>query len=783
MSGRFRADLAYVLRSNCRRPGRAAVAVVTLALGFAVNAASLAIAYGVLGRPLPYAEPSRIVVLDLMFADGGRLGFSPRALGDWLTGLRTVGAAAAYSTREVTIRSAGQTHVAPGAFVSAGFFDVFGVGAEVGAGVADEDSGQVVLSQRGLTELRPSGERDLEGFDVTVSDRRYGVVGVMPSDFAFPDDETRLWLPSAGRSLGYSRIVARLRPGVTLQQAREDADRVRREVNPGGAEVATVTPVGEFQVAGLQRVLMLAVAGAVLVLVVALANVSSLFLGRDAARRNEVAIRSALGATRFQLARVVLLDTGLIAVVAAVVGTVVGVVTLRVLLSQTRDLVPASGVAMALPVIAAIVALTLATALVGGAVRAWHAGQVGAGNVMHSRSVAPHVGRVWRALVVVQIACCSVLLVGAGLLVRTVSVLMAEDHGFDPSRGLEARVVLSDRAFAPDDPGRDSFVPRLLERVRATPGVQYAGFGTSLPPRAPIVTVNVEVRSGEVEESRMLNVAWATPGYLRALGARFVDGRDLVDSDASDRSPGLVLSESAARFLFRDLNPLGRSFPDLPSMFGAAPQSQVVGIVEDIKYDGLDGPPGSTVYLPWGRRSIGKGFLIVRTLRERVNVAATVRRVAAQIDPEIPITEVQSLEQALEGSLVTRRFRALPAMAFGLLGLAVALLGLAATISTWVTERRQDLAIRSALGASPTVLLGAVVRQGLTLTALGLLCGLGVAVAAARTIAAFLYQVSPYDAATFGAAGLIVGLGGALVSCIAALRTREIDGRHLTLHE
>lgn len=779
----LRGDLVHAFRSNRRKPGLAVLAVLALALGIGVNIASLTVAYEVLGRPLPYPESSRIVVLDLLFADGGSLGFAPRALTEWLQRLRTTEAAAAYSRREVTIQSRTHTMAEPAALVTDAFFDVLGVPAESGRAAARAGAGEIVVSRQAADRLWTNGRDAPTGEPASVSERSYTVSGVMPRNFAFPDNEVAVWLPSNAEALGYSRIVARLKPGVTLQQVRDDLDRIRLELNPKSTEVPSVTSIGEARISGFRGLLTAALVGGALVFLVACANVATLFLGRDITRRRELATRMAMGANRLQLARAVLVDTLVIAAVACIAGAGVGAAVLKLFRAEAVGAVPALNVDVRLPVVMiAIAMLTLVATLLCGGIPAWHAARLGAG-AMREAADAPRIWRMRNALVVAQIALCSILLVSANLLVRTVAALTNDDHGFEPARALEARIVLSDSAFPVDNRARDAFIPALLDRVRGVPGVQYAGFGTSLPPRPPLVSVRIAVRSADGEQERMMSIAWATPGYLRALGARFLAGRDFTSVDGSDSSPGVVLSESAARALFAGENPIGRPIPNLPSMFRAAAHSRVVGVVRDIKYDGLDSPPGSTIYLPSGRRSLGRGYLVARTQQEPVGLVAEIRRIAAEIDPTIPIAEVQSLEDALSQSIADRRFRALPAVLFGSLALAVALVGLVASLSMLIAERRRDLAIRLAVGARPSTLVRAVIRQGMVLTAVGVACGLGIAIAAARGLSAFLYQVSPYDAVSFVGAACVIAASAILVSCGAALRTRGINARLIVLNE
>jgi len=777
-------DVVYALRSNIRKPGVAILAIVTLALGVAVNAASFAVTYSVLGRPLPYAEPSRIVILDSSFADGANVGFAPRVLPEWLQRLGTVQAASAYSRREVTVRTGTTTAVVPAALVTRPFFEVLGVRSEAGGTVVRPEDGQIVVSRRAVEQLWGDSDVNPTGMPVSVSERSYTVAGVMPSEFAFPDNEISVWLPSAEKALGYSRIVARLKPDVTLDQVREEANRIGREISPNAKEMSTVTPIGEAQVKGLQRLLAVTLAGAALVLLVACANVGTLFLGRDITRHGELVTRAALGASRLRLARALLVETFLIASLASLIGVVVSVGVVRLLVSQTASLVGGLSVEIGWPVIAGIVALTMLTTLLCGVTPAWQAMNLGASSLLHIGTHTPRLWKLRNTLVVAQIALCTILLVGAGLLVRTVSALLNDDHGFRPDSALEAAFVLWDAPFPNDTRGREAFIPALRERVAKLNGVQHAGFGTSLPPRPPLVRISVSVGSEQSGQTAMMNIAWATPGYLRALGARFLAGRDFEDTDASDNAPGVIVSESAARALFAGDDPVGRPIPNLPNIFRVAANSRVVGVVKDIKYDGLDSPAGSTIYLAWGRRPVGKGYLVVRTMADSaVYLAPEIRRIAAQIEPAIPVTEIQGLDDALAQSIANRRFRAVPAIVFGSLGLVVALVGLIATLTMLVAERRRDLAIRSALGARPGTLFGSVVRHGAILAVVGLACGLLLASATSRGLSSFLYEISPYDVLSFVGTACLVALSAILVSCAAAWRTLGIDARTTVLRE
>jgi predicted permease len=776
-------DARYALRGMRKRPRFTILAVTTLALGIGVNVASLAVAYGILLRPLPYRQPSRIVILNLLFTDGGDLGFSPDDLQKWLPRLRTVEAAAGYYTREVTVRTKDRGSVVPAAVVTDRFFDVLGTSPESGHTRMAAESPEVVLGRRAIAELLEGTRTQPFGALVSVSEIGRSIAGVMPADFAFPNDEVGVWLPSAAlkpgtksEDSGYSRIVARLKPGVTIEQFRDDANRVRREVNPTTQELVSVVGLGDSVVEGMHTLLTAVAVGALLVLVIACANVATLLIGRDVARERELAARMALGASPAQLVRGVLVETALFAVIAAVAGIGVGAAALKIFVTFASGTMGGlHRVAMDVPVAIVIGGLTAFVTLLCGAFRAWHAAGIDFSPFLRVTVSSHHVAwRVRGALVVAQIALSCVLLIGAGLLARTVSVLLHEDHGFHPAGALEAKLVLSDIVVF-NGAKRLALVRDLIERVRAIPGVQHAGFGTNLPPRPTPATMAFRIVDRDRDETRFMKVGTATPGYLRALGAQFVAGRDFEDGDDRANAPVVILSESLAHFYFRRGDPIGRTIDPLPGVFGVHGNPRVVGVVRDIQYEGLDSPAGSAIYLLWSQRPFGSGYLIVRTRNDPMQLASTIRGMIRELDPTIPVPEMQTLDDVIAQSVANRRVRALPAVGFGLLALAVACVGVLATLMTLVAERRRDLAIRSALGASPGQLTWLIVAQGFALTVVGLVVGLAVGCAAARALSSLLYRVSPFDAQTFAGTVVLIGAGAVVTTYLAALGARSVD--------
>ncbi|HEY2434729.1 MAG TPA: ABC transporter permease [Vicinamibacterales bacterium] len=767
-------DLRDAVRGMRQRPAFTALAVLTLALGIGVNVAAMAAAYGILLRPLPYPSSERIVILTLLFPDGGDLDFSPDEAGEWLRRLDGAEAAAAYYTRDVTVRTGSHSAVVRAAFATDRFFDVFGAAAPRMTRLASDDDSVWVGAGR-VAEVLGGEKPRAVGTTVTIGDAPRTVAAVLSPEFGFPNEQIGIWLPwrVAPFEPGYAKIVARLKPGVTLAQFRDTAARVARDLRTDPGNAISITPLGESVIGGLRRLLLVAFAGSLLVLAVASANVATLFIGRDISRRREFATRLALGAGRADLVRRIFVELSVVAIAGAAAGLLLGQLALTRFAAAAGTTFPRLGqVRLDIAVGVATVVLVALAVVLSGSIPAWHAARADfTAFLKPSSSSRPAVWVVRRLLVVAQIACCCMLLVGAGLLIRTVTALLHEDAGFDGHQALSAKVALSDKVLAGSE--RSAFVRDLLDRTRALPGVRGAGLGSSLPPRTPPVSMSIAFENDGRRRSLMVNVGSATPGFLPALGARFIAGRDFQDAD--NQSPVVVLSASLARFSFPGLDPIGQKFVKLPSMFGVAGVPRVIGVVADVKYSGLDAPAGGALYLPWSSRPFGTGYLVARTASDPRRSLADVRQVIASIDPAVPVPELLTLDGIQAESIAARRMRAIPAAAFALLALAVAAVGVMATLSTLVAERRRDLAIRAALGASPERLMWTIGRQGLTLTAIGIIAGLGAGAIAGRGLSSLLYGVRPYDAATFGVTAAVVTLVSGLMTAACSSRALRID--------
>jgi predicted permease len=766
----LRQHLRFAVRALVRNPGFTATVVTTLALGIGANAAVFAVTYGILMRPMPYSDPSRLVVMTVVRPGGDDLGFSPPSVPGWLDRFSAVGDSAAYNDRDVTVKSGGEGAVVSTAFVTDRFFRVLGVPALAGETTDFGARGGLVITSRLVERLLHIPASQAVGRSINVGENNYQVAAVISASVGFPAEANDAWvltpaLTSSSKVAPYFKILVRLKPGITLEQARYQFK---------GERSLGVTPVGEASRTEMAPVLRVSVAAGLLVLFVACANVATLFIGRNITQRREIAARLALGASPRQLARGFFMETLLLAAIASVAGVALAASFLRLFVQHAAGVFPRMlAVMLDAPVLASIVVLTAVVAITCGALPAWHAAR--ADFQLFLRTTVLSTPAAWKlrgALVVSQIAFSIVLLIGAGLLTRSVRHLLSEDHGFAPSGVVAAKIVLSDSPLGGEDGG--GFVRELLARVRALPGVTFAGLGNALPPSPRLITVAGQIieKSEGIDETRFVKIGSATPDFLRALGAQFLSGRDFSDADGDV----VVLNESAAKFLLRNRDPIG-GYISSPArgLFKFAGKPSVIGVVRDIKYEGLDSPAGTTVYVPWDRRPMGTTYLVVRSSGDLAQLSATIRRIAREINPAIPVPEIQPLEHLMASSIANRRLRMFPAIGFATLALAVALMGLLATLSRAVAERRQELAIRAAVGASSRQLVWLILVKGLALTGLGVVAGLVVARMISQSLSHLLFRVTPYDPLTFAVVAALVGAGSIVAVFVAARRASSAD--------
>lgn len=779
-------ELKSGFRALRTAPLTTAAAVLVIALGVGANTAVLAVTYGILIRPLPYRDVSRLAILSVGTPDGSDFGVPLDQVDEWRRRLRTVEALAGYATGEVRVQGAGEPRLVEAAYVTDTFFEVLGVEPLYGRLRSFREAPNVaILVDRLATRLG-----QLAGV-VKVGDCTCTAGAVMPPAFSFPTDRVEAWIAATPRPAGEQesrkfRMVVRAKPGVTRERLAEDAARVLREIQgevspaPGSAS-PIVTPVEEAMVGDLRPVLGASMAGAVLVLLVTCGNVAMLLLGRAILRRRDSAVRLALGAGAWRLARGSLIESFLLASLGSLLGLGLAGLAVQIFVRTATGLIPrAHAIAIDAPVLAASAATVFLVALLCGIAPALHAARKDFSAAFRGGAAGePRTRHVLATLVVGQIAVSIVLLTSAALLARTVERLLAEDSGVEPSRALVVKLPLGTRTG-----DNAAFVRDVLDRVRAEPGVREAGIGSSLPPAGLPFQIYVRMMSGTRDEGMSLSVVSATPGFLDALGARVSSGRAFTVEDDRAEPSVVLLSESAARFASSHQDLVGRELPmRLPPIASFAGGPRVAGIVRDVKYAGLDQPADATVYLPWSARPVETAYLAVRTAGDPMAVAPGVRRILRELDPGLPIPAIRSLEEEMALSITDRRLRVVPALGFAAVALGVALTGIFALLSRAAAERRRELAVRLALGASKSGIQGLMLGRAGVLTCAGLGAGLAGTMAVTRGLRSLLFGVGPHDPLTLAAVVLFVAAASFLAAWLPARRAARVEPLELLRSE
>ena len=779
-------NLYRAVRSLLATKVTAFVAVVTLALGTGANTAVLAVTYGVLVRPLPFAAPGQLVVLDTVATDtNGGAGVRIVDVEEWRRRMGSLDGLAGFSRADLTMRGLGAPDSIRCLLVTGDFFRVLGVAAERGQPFDTSRASTVVVSD-GFSR-RLSGGLDAVGRRFTLGQTTVEVAAVMPPAFAFPNDDVETWVPAEsiarlhlfGNADQRSyRLIGRLRPGVTLEQVRQEAERARRDMHPDQpGVVATVVPLLDLVAGDTRPVLAAFLAASGLLLLVACANAALLLVGRAAARRRELAVRLALGATPARLMGEAFAESGVLAAAGSALGVVLARLALEILRHAASGSLPRMrAIAIDWPIVVSVVAFAGLVTILSGLAPALGAARTDFAAAFRTTRGSSGLSRTRGPLVVFQVAVAVLLLTGAGLLGRTVVGLLRGHGGVEPDRVVAARLMLGEGTTF-DASGRRPFVDTLLARVRALPGVVAAGVSSNLPPTQHSFSMVIRMVNDQGRgDSHPVDLVAVTPGYFQALGIRLEEGRLFDDHDALSGAPVAILGRRAARDLSFGASPLDRDFvAALPTGSGPSVKPRVVGIVSDVHYTGLDAVANDNVYVLWQNLPTAPSYLLARTGGDPATLIAAVRTVVHDLDPGLPLPTVRSLGEEMNLAIAGRELRLDLVAAFALLALLVAVVGLSATLARSVVERREELAIRSALGASPRGMVGLVASGGLRLVTVGIAVGLGASALAGRSLASLLAGVSAYDPVTYGGVALLV-LGTAVVACyLPARRASRID--------
>jgi putative ABC transport system permease protein len=788
-------DFRYAARSLARTPGFSVVAVAVLALGIGATSAIFSLVSAVWLKPLPFADEDRIVSLRIDTAAGG-VEVTPGHYVAW--------SERAQSFEEITLiepvsvsltGDGGEPERLSGLRSTPNLFATIGLAPLLGRTFEPDDGAvEAVVVSEGFWLRRLGGDPAVVGRTITLDGAARTVVGVVPRDFRFPYTEQDVYIATVFSSEvlaqrgNYSyHTVGKLRSDVSIEAARAEMRAISAALEveglfAGRGVAAAVVPLRDHIARFVAPTFKALLAAVALVLLIACANVANLMLVRATIRQKELAIRKALGAARGRLLRQLLTESAVLAGLAVVAGLTLAAACFGYLTQLLPPTLPAStSLALDWRVFAFTIAAAVVTVVLFAAGPAFAAARRDFGAAF-GRAVGTQGTRARRlrtALVVAEIALTVVLLAGAGLLLRSYAKVLAVDPGFDANGLLVAGTVLpASRYPAPAD--RDAFYQRVLEHVRALPGVESAGYTNA----APLVVKGgrsvtfVEGRPRPAPEELGQTVAnnrGVSPGYLQMLGVPLVSGR-FIDARDTRNAPGAaVINQTMARIHWPDEDPVGQRF-----RFGMGGDASftVVGVVGDIRQSGLDVPAAPEVYVPLDQAIfpfLWPNNLVVRSDGDPLALAAAVRSAIWEVDPNQPVSNVRAMSEVLDAELANRNTQLTLTATFAVLAVVLAGVGLYGVLSYTVSQSTNEIGVRMALGAAEGAVVGSVVRSAIATALLGIGIGLVVAYALTRTIASFLYEVSPTDPATAAAVAGVLLVVAALAAFVPARRAASIN--------
>lgn len=794
----MRQELRHAFRVFRTHPGFAGSCVLMLALGIGASSVMFTVVDAVLLQPLSYHESDRLVWIwsfDTRRALQQWTSF-PDFL-DWRSHSRTLEHFAGWGEYELTLTGAGGPERVRAVLVSAGFFDLVGVAPQRGTADVRGDS-RVVLSDA-FWQRRFGGDPALVGRDITLSGDLYTVTGVMPPSFRFPiESPADLWIivrddqfnPALRnrRDARLLEVMARLRSGVTIEQAQAEMDVVaanlRRAHPDTNADIGIRIMSAVEQIAGRVSTALWALSAAVAgVLLIACANAANLLLARSTGRRAEFAMRAALGAGRGHLVRQLLIESVPIVAAAGVLAGVLAVWGVAMIVRLLPAGFPRGDeIAVNARSLLFAAAVSMATALVASVLPAFRLSRTGAGAALREAPGpgSSHAGgkRLSNALVTLQVALAMVLLIGAALLVNSFARLTRDDPGYDPRHVLTFRLDWPSATYRPNAAAQ-AFA-QVQERLAALPGVQAASVGLQLPDRgAPLLDqdlplVDIEGRPRPPNQRRRVSTLTIQPDYFRVLGIPLVRGRDLNAADRFGGQPVVVINQSLAAEYFGERDPVGQRLL-VEGWTTGERAAEVVGVAGDVTHRFLDRKAAPIVYLPLAQAPTGAAHVVVKTTGDPLALVGAVREAIRSVDSDQPIYDVQTLEQRIDASLTFDRFATMVMGVFAALALLLSAGGLYAMLAYSVARRGHELGIRAALGAAAGDVLALVLRDGVRIVAGGLALGTLAGLFAARALEGLLFGVATTDPFTLLLAALILSVVGLVACWVPARSAARID--------
>jgi putative ABC transport system permease protein len=795
-------DLRYGARTLIKSPGFTLIAVITLALGIGANTAIFSVVNAVLLRPLPYPHAERMVfVLEGSLLDSKiERSYSPQNFTDIRSRNQSFDSYSAMSYASFSLTGDQHPEALNGVLATGDFGRVVGMAPALGRVFTAEECApgrnHVALISDGLWRRRFGEDPQILGRKVQLNGEPYTIIGVMSPNFNFPGSSIEVWAPLAldlskdVRGHGFLQGVARLKANVTDEQARADlqniAEQIKKETPRFDRDFTMkVNTVRETFFGALERPLMILLGAVALVLLIACVNVANLTLGRATARWKEMALRSALGASRWSLVRLLLVESALLAMVGGALGLLLARYGVDALVAINPAGVPIRGkIPIGGHVIAFTFLISLLAVAVFGLAPAWQATKTDLNRALreNSRSAtgARRLKRMRGALVVAEISLSLVLLVGAGLLLESLWKLLNVDPGFRAENVVTCRIDLPSAKY-PEDMRQAEFYRRLLEQARAIPGVESAGLVTSLPFSGSRGEGSFSIDDHPTPQANRPSADrhQVAPGYFAAMGIPLLAGRDFTDADDIEHPGVVIINEAAVRRFWPNENPLGKRITigmgREAKLYGKEVSREIVGVVGNVKHEQLRDDFQPELYVPAWHLPALNMYLIVRGKAPPESLINGMRSAVQSIDTEQPVRRAQSLETAIARTVAPQRILASLLAFFAGLALTLAMIGIYGVMSYSVAQRTQEIGVRMALGAESRDVLKLIVRQGMTLALIGVGLGLPVSLASTRLMESLLFGVSPYDPLPFVGIVLLLTMFALLACLIPARRATKVD--------
>lgn len=795
--GSLMADLRYAVRGLVKSPGFSVVAVLTLTLGIGANTAIFSTVDAVLLRDPPFQEPGRLVVLWEQNPTQERLRepVSAANFRDWRKESRVFQDLAAWVPWGHTLTGEGEPQEIESVRVSGTLFSLLGVGPRLGRAILAEDEqpgrDQVLVLSHAFWVQHFAADPRIIGRVLRLDDAPLTVIGVMPADFRFPGNErVAMWLPLTfspselvTRSERRFQVIGRLAAGQSYPRAREEMATISSRLALAHPASNTgwgvgLAPLREVMAGTARRPLLILLGAAGFVLLIACANVAHLSLARAAHRARELGIRAALGAGQLRLTRLLLAESVVLACLGGLGGVALAFGGVDVVAKLGAAHLPAwSMVRVDARVLGFAAAASALTALACGLAPAFRASwsDPRASIERGSGASASGVSQLRQILIVGEIGISFILLVGAGLLLRSFDNLVREDPGFQPSRLLAATIFLPEHKYK-DDIQEEAFFATLLERVRGAPGVLTAGAVTSLPlnPLGIDYALPFEVAGESASlpsDAPRIDFRVASPDYFRTLGVPLLGGRDFGERDRDNTPRVVIINRALAQRFFGSTFAIGRHV----LIGGGIGRAEIVAVVGDVRHGGLDARPGPEMYVPLAQYPHGGMTVVVRTRGDPSALAPVLKDQVRAIDPTLAISQLTTLPQLLSESLSRQRFTSILLGSFAAVALGVASLGIYGVLAYIVSQRTREIGVRMALGARPLMMLEWVLRRGLALAAIGVGVGLAGALLVTRLLAGLLHEVTPHDPTTFVGIAILILVVASLACAVPAAHAARVD--------